>query len=94
MAAAKAELSERIGSDWWREGLPVRALARRYGVRRRLVRAAIAAAIGSGATMPNSVPTPGVGIRYMAMQLTRMRRSPSSSARLFDSDITAVFIAA
>ena len=41
MAATKAELLERIGGDSWREGLSVRALARRYGVRRRLVREAL-----------------------------------------------------
>jgi len=41
VAAAKAELSERIRRDWWREGLPVRALARRHGVHQRLVREAL-----------------------------------------------------
>ena len=41
MAATKAELFERIRGDSWREGLSVRALARRYGVRRRLVREAL-----------------------------------------------------
>ena len=41
MAATKAELFERIGGDWWREGLSVRALARRYGVHQRLVREAL-----------------------------------------------------
>ena len=37
MAATKAELFERIRRDSWREGLSVRALARKYGVHRRLV---------------------------------------------------------
>ncbi|HEY9242617.1 MAG TPA: hypothetical protein VIP48_11575 [Streptosporangiaceae bacterium] len=41
MAATKAELFERIRRDSWREGLSVRALARRYGVPRRLVREAL-----------------------------------------------------
>jgi hypothetical protein len=41
VAAAKAELFERIRGDSWREGLSVRALARRYGVHRRLVREAL-----------------------------------------------------
>ena len=41
MAATKAELFERIRRDSWREGLSVRALARRYGVHRRLVREAL-----------------------------------------------------
>ena len=41
MAATKAELFERIRGDSWREGLSVRALARRYGVHRRLVREAL-----------------------------------------------------
>ena len=41
MAAAKAELFERIRRDSWREGLSVRALARRYGVHQRLVREAL-----------------------------------------------------
>jgi hypothetical protein len=38
VAAAKVELFERIRRDSWREGLSVRALARKYGVHRRLVR--------------------------------------------------------
>ena len=42
VAAAKAELFERIRGDSWREGLSVRALARRYGVHRRLLREALA----------------------------------------------------
>ena len=37
----KAELFERIGHDWWLEGLPARALSRKYGVHRRLVREAL-----------------------------------------------------
>ena len=41
MVATKAELFERIRRDSWREGLSVRALARRYGVHRRLVREAL-----------------------------------------------------
>ncbi len=41
MAATKAELFERIRRDSWREGLSVRALARKYGVHRRLVREAL-----------------------------------------------------
>ena len=41
MAATKAELFERIRRDSWREGLSVRALARRHGVHRRLVREAL-----------------------------------------------------
>jgi Bacterial regulatory proteins, gntR family len=41
VAATKAELSGRIRGDSWREGLSVRALARRYGVHRRLVREAL-----------------------------------------------------
>ncbi|GAA2145748.1 hypothetical protein GCM10009727_46520 [Actinomadura napierensis] len=41
MAAAKAELFERIRRVSWREGLSVQALARRYGVHRRVVREAL-----------------------------------------------------
>ena len=41
MAVTRAELFERIRRDSWREGLSVRALARRYGVHRRLVREAL-----------------------------------------------------
>jgi transposase len=41
VAATKAELFERIRHDSWREGLSVRALARKYGVHRRLVREAL-----------------------------------------------------
>jgi transposase len=41
VAASKAELFERIRRDSWREGLSVRALARKYGVHRRLVREAL-----------------------------------------------------
>ena len=41
MAATKAELFERIRRDSWREGLSVRALSRKYGVHRRLVREAL-----------------------------------------------------
>ena len=44
MAATKVELFERIRHDSWREGLSVRALARKYGVHRRLVREALARA--------------------------------------------------
>jgi transposase len=41
MAATKVELFELIRRDSWREGLSVRALARKYGVHRRLVREAL-----------------------------------------------------
>ena len=41
MAATKAELFERIRRDSWRGGLPIRALSRKYGVHRRLVREAL-----------------------------------------------------
>ena len=41
MAATKTELFDRIRRDSWREGLSVRALARKYGVHRRLVREAL-----------------------------------------------------
>jgi len=41
VAAKKAELFERIRRDSWREGLSIRALARRYGVHQRLVREAL-----------------------------------------------------
>ncbi len=41
VAAAEAELSGRIRGDSWREGLPVRALARSYGVRGLLQREAL-----------------------------------------------------
>lgn len=44
MAASKVELFERIRRDSWREGLSVRALARKYGVHRRLVREALTSA--------------------------------------------------
>jgi transposase len=42
VAATKVELFDRIRHDSWREGLSVRALARKYGVHRRLVREALA----------------------------------------------------
>ena len=38
VAATKVELFERIRRDSWREGLSVRALARKYGMHQRLVR--------------------------------------------------------
>jgi hypothetical protein len=41
VAAAKAELFERIRGDSRREGLSVRAAARRYGGHQRLVREAL-----------------------------------------------------
>jgi len=41
VAATKVELFDRIRHDSWREGLSVRALARKYGVHRRLVREAL-----------------------------------------------------
>jgi transposase len=41
VAPTKAELFERIRRDSWREGMSVRALARNYGVHRRLVREAL-----------------------------------------------------
>jgi transposase len=41
VAATKTELFERIRRDSWREGLSIRALARKYGVHRRLVREAL-----------------------------------------------------
>ena len=44
VAATKVELFERIRRDSWREGLSVRALARKYGVHRRLVREALTSA--------------------------------------------------
>lgn len=44
MAATKVELFDRIRHDSWREGLSVRALARKYGVHRRLVPEALSRA--------------------------------------------------
>ena len=41
MAASKVELFELIRRDSWHGGLSVRALAGKYGVHRRLVRAAL-----------------------------------------------------
>jgi transposase len=41
VAATKVDLFDRIRHDSWREGLSVRALARKYGVHRRLVREAL-----------------------------------------------------
>jgi transposase len=41
VALTKVELFERIRRDSWREGLGIRALARKYGVHRRLVREAL-----------------------------------------------------
>ena len=41
MVATKVELFEQIRRDSWREGLSVRALAKKYGVHRRLVREAL-----------------------------------------------------
>lgn len=41
MAPTKAELFDLIRRDSWREGLSIRALARKYGVHRRLVREAL-----------------------------------------------------
>jgi transposase len=41
VAPTKVELFEQIRRDSWREGLSVRALARKYGVHRRLVREAL-----------------------------------------------------
>ena len=45
MAATKVELFELIRRDSWREGMSVRALARKYGVHRRLVREALTRAV-------------------------------------------------
>jgi transposase len=52
VAATKVELFERIRRDSWREGLSVRALARKYGVHRRLVREALTRA----EPMPRKTP--------------------------------------
>lgn len=41
MAATKEQLFEQIRRDSWREGLSIRALARKYHVHRRLVREAL-----------------------------------------------------
>jgi transposase len=42
---AKQELFRRIRHDSWREGLSIRALSRKYGVHRRLVREALASPV-------------------------------------------------
>jgi transposase len=52
VAATKAELFERIRHDSWREGLSVRALSRKYGVHRRLVREALTRAEPSSRKTP------------------------------------------
>ena len=52
MAATKVELFERIRHDSWREGLSVRALSRKYGVHRRLVREALTRAEPSARKTP------------------------------------------
>ena len=41
VVATKVELFEQIRRDSWHEGLSVRALAKKYGVHRRLVRDAL-----------------------------------------------------
>ena len=45
MVSSKEELFLLIRRDSWREGLSVRALARKYGVHRRLVREALCSAV-------------------------------------------------
>jgi transposase len=52
VAATKVELFERIRRDSWREGLSIRALARKYGVHRRLVRQALTRAEPAGRKTP------------------------------------------
>lgn len=44
MRMSRAELFEAIRRDWWRDQLTIRALARKYGVHRRVVRQALASA--------------------------------------------------
>ncbi|GGQ40711.1 hypothetical protein GCM10010266_74440 [Streptomyces griseomycini] len=45
MELSKEELFLRIRRDSWQEGLSMRALARKYGVHRRLVREALASPV-------------------------------------------------
>ncbi len=45
MSLSKEELFSRIRHDSWRDGLSVRALARRHGVHRRLVREALSSPV-------------------------------------------------
>ncbi|MFJ3882926.1 IS21 family transposase [Streptomyces sp. NPDC090077] len=45
MSLTKEEIYHRIRHDSWREGLSVRALSRKYGVHRRLVREALASPV-------------------------------------------------
>ena len=78
MAATKAELFERIRRDSWREGLSVRALARRYGVHRRLVREALTHAEPAPWKTPGK---PHVRAAELLLPERRRVRSADESAR-------------
>ncbi|MFI0405520.1 IS21 family transposase [Actinomadura sp. 3N508] len=60
MSLTKQELFRSIRHDSWREGLSVRALARKYGVHRRLVREALATPVPAPRRTPQR-STPQMG---------------------------------
>jgi transposase len=58
---SRVELFERIRRDHDREGLSLRALARRHGVHRRTVRQALLSAIPPERRRPEGRPAPALG---------------------------------
>ena len=60
---SRVEQFEQIRRDHAREGLSIRALAKRHGVHRRVVRQALASAIPPAKRAPVSRPAPRLG-RY------------------------------
>jgi transcriptional regulator with XRE-family HTH domain len=58
---SRVELFEQIRRDRDREGLSIRALARRYGVHRRAVRQALASPLPLAKRPPSDRPAPKLG---------------------------------
>jgi lambda repressor-like predicted transcriptional regulator len=59
---SRVELFERIRRDRDREGLSLRALARRHGVHRRTVRQALESALPPERKRPQGRPAPALGV--------------------------------
>jgi hypothetical protein len=89
---SRLELFEQIRRDRDREGLSIRALARRHGVHRRAVRQALVSPLPPARRLPQGRPAPKLG-GYRALidsWLEADREAPRKQRHTAKADLAAV----